>query len=88
MLMIVNQCKTGVFDAKYFIGAWVKDYGNNTFMLKARFSDKEVILGIFKTEDRAKDELSNLISLLKIHNLINKNKYTLVDIYQIHKDGD
>ena len=65
-MLIVSQCGTGVFDMTHFVGAWIKHYGNNAFMLKALFRDKEIILGTFKTEIEAKSALNDMIKALKL----------------------
>lgn len=73
-MLIVSQCGTGVFDTAHFVGAWVKDCGNNIFLLKALFRNKEVILGTFNDKAEAIAALN-----LLINHLLNQNN----KIYQI-----
>ena len=64
-MLIVSQCGTGVFNMAHFVGAWIKHYGKNVYLLKALFRNKEVVLGTFATETDARNELSYLIDELR-----------------------
>ncbi len=81
-MLIVSQCGTGFFNSAHFVGAWIKSYNDRQFLLKAVFANKEAILGVYDSKDRAMNALN------KMMNRFEKEWRPTIDIYQTESGED
>lgn len=67
-MMIKSQCGDAIFNSDYLVGMWIDTYAEKTFMLKAIFGKKEVVLGVYDSKEKVQSTFNTLSGMLKSKN--------------------